>query len=72
VTDDERGFDVPENPAEFAPEGHYGLLGMHERAELVGAQLNIRSSPGEGTRLIVSIPHSNMGKPALDNITTSS
>jgi signal transduction histidine kinase len=56
VTDDGVGFDVPESPADFAPSGHYGLLGMNERAELIGATLGIQSSPGKGTNLIITLP----------------
>ena len=56
VADDGHGFVVPESPAEFAPSGHFGLLGIHERAELIGARFEIRSSLGEGTRLDISLP----------------
>jgi len=56
ITDNGQGFEVPESPAEFAPQGHFGLLGMHERAELIGARLEIQSPPGEGTKLLVTIP----------------
>ncbi|OGO11189.1 MAG: hypothetical protein A2032_05050 [Chloroflexi bacterium RBG_19FT_COMBO_49_13] len=55
VNDDGEGFEVPKNPADFAPSGHYGLLGMHERAELIGAILEIRSSPGQGTSLLIHL-----------------
>jgi signal transduction histidine kinase len=55
VADDGRGFIIPESPAEFAPRGHYGLLGMHERAELIGAQLEIHSAPDQGTRLVITL-----------------
>ncbi|MFZ6029223.1 MAG: sensor histidine kinase [Chloroflexota bacterium] len=51
VVDDGKGFDVPKSPAEFAPGGHYGLLGLYERAELIGARLEIRSTPGTGTQV---------------------
>ena len=47
------GFDVPESPAEFALGGHFGLVGIQERAELIGARLEIESVPGEGTQLAV-------------------
>ena len=50
VIDNGLGFEVPESPAEFAPKGHFGLLGMYERAELIGAWLEIHSAPGQGTR----------------------
>jgi signal transduction histidine kinase len=56
VRDDGRGFAVPESPAEMAPQGHYGLLGIHERAELIGSQLTIEAAPGRGTRLQVVVP----------------
>jgi len=56
VTDNGRGFEVPESPAAMAPEGHYGLLGLHERAELIGGRLTINSEPEHGTIVIVSLP----------------
>lgn len=56
VSDDGRGFVVPESPAELAPRGHFGLLGIHERAELIGAHLSLHSQPGAGTRLQVDVP----------------
>ncbi len=55
VTDNGQGFDVPKSPAEFAPGGHFGLLGLYERAELIGATLEIRSFPGKGTSLRVHL-----------------
>ena len=39
VQDNGQGFVVPRSPAEFAPSGHFGLLGMFERADLVGAKI---------------------------------
>lgn len=59
VSDNGKGFEVPNSPAEFAPGGHFGLLGLHERAELIGAKLEIRSSPGKGAQLIVELPSPN-------------
>ena len=56
ITDNGQGFDVPKAPAEFAPSGHYGLLGLHERAELIGADLEIISAPGQGTHLNIRLP----------------
>ncbi len=51
VRDDGRGFQVPDSPAEFAPQGHFGLLGLYERADLIGARLSLQSAPGQGTHL---------------------
>lgn len=51
IEDDGQGFDPPETPGAFAAQGHFGLLGMVERAELIQAALQIESSPGQGTRI---------------------
>ena len=50
IEDDGRGFDPGRHSSGF------GLIGMHERAELVGGTLTIESGPGEGTRVEVSAP----------------
>lgn len=51
LADDGRGFD----PHAVVP-GHYGLVGLREQAEAIGAQLQIDSSPGLGTRVRVCWP----------------
>ncbi|MBD2731878.1 PAS domain S-box protein, partial [Nostoc sp. FACHB-892] len=51
VRDNGQGFGVGSMPAS---EG-FGLLGMSERAERIGAQLTIRSQPGQGTEIIVTV-----------------
>ncbi len=53
VKDNGVGFSVPAAPTEFAPSGHFGLLGMRERAQLVGARLDVQSRRGSGTELAV-------------------
>lgn len=60
VGDDGVGFKVPESPAEFAPGGHFGLLGIHERTEMIGAKLDIQSSPGRGSHVILTVPASQL------------
>jgi signal transduction histidine kinase len=55
VMDDGIGFSVPKSPTEFAPSGHFGLLGIRERADLIGARLEVQSEIGRGTRLIVQL-----------------
>jgi two-component system sensor histidine kinase DegS len=52
VKDDGRGFDV----RNATGKGRYGLLGIKERVELFGGELNIKSRMGHGTQVIVSIP----------------
>lgn len=56
IRDDGRGFATPESPAEMAPAGHFGLLGVQERAEAIGARLQIESAEGAGTVLRVQRP----------------
>jgi signal transduction histidine kinase len=48
IRDNGRGFQVPGDPGAFAHAGHYGLLGMRERADLVGARFNLTAAPGKG------------------------
>ncbi len=52
VEDDGRGLD-PVLTDQAAEDGHFGLLGMRERARLIGRHLRIRSAPGEGTTIVV-------------------
>ncbi len=56
ITDDGRGFEPPEQGARMARLGKLGLLGMQERAELLGAEFAIESRPGRGTSVRVRLP----------------
>lgn len=56
IADNGVGFVVPKSPAGFVPSGHFGLVGLYERAQLVGAQLEIISAPGKGTQLKIHLP----------------
>jgi two-component system, NarL family, sensor histidine kinase YdfH len=51
VHDDGVGFDPSAIPA-----GHYGILGIQERVRLVNGIFEIKSEPGKGTILVISIP----------------
>jgi signal transduction histidine kinase len=55
VRDNGKGFIMPKSPTELAPSGHFGLLGVHERADLIGARLEMESALGKGTRLKVRL-----------------
>lgn len=55
VTDDGRGF-AYEQRDELVQEGHYGLLGMSERAERAGGTLTVDSHPGSGTTITLALP----------------
>lgn len=56
VEDDGKGFDVGEVLRSYATRGSLGLLQMRESARLIGSQLSIDSSPGNGTRIRLKIP----------------
>jgi two-component system sensor histidine kinase DegS len=55
IRDDGKGFVVPANPAEFPEKGHFGLLGLQERAEIINAELKILSTPGQGTIITLQV-----------------
>lgn len=57
VHDNGRGFDVSGQTGE----GHYGLLGMRERARLSGGHLTVESRPGGGTCIRFRIFSENSG-----------
>lgn len=56
VSDDGRGFEVPGNLDDLTRTGHYGLVGLKERAEAVGGRLTVEAAPGEGTQVEVAVP----------------
>ena len=50
-------------------EGHFGLLGIRERAERMGGKANISSTPGTGTCISVEIPAGVNGSPQRETET---
>jgi PAS domain S-box-containing protein len=55
IVDDGRGFAVASDFQSYG--GHWGLLGMRERASEVHGKLSIRSTPGHGTELVLLVPY---------------
>jgi signal transduction histidine kinase len=55
VDDDGVGFDVVSSLSQRGTRG-WGLVGIQERAALLGGECEITSWPGRGTRLVVTIP----------------
>lgn len=53
IRDNGRGFDAANGAI---PAGHYGLLGLRERARLAGGTLAVQSQPGAGTTLQLDVP----------------
>jgi two-component system sensor histidine kinase UhpB len=56
IEDDGRGFDVGTTAGQAVSRKQLGLLGIQERASLVGGEVQIASSPGLGTRVRVYVP----------------
>jgi signal transduction histidine kinase len=63
VRDDGVGFD-PEEAREFLKSGRVGLASMRERAELAGGTLTVKSSRGEGTTIMATLPFDVLATPA--------
>ena len=56
ISDNGRGFWLSGPVSDWAQRGKLGLLGMHERARLLGGDLHVRSAPGRGTTIAVELP----------------
>jgi len=56
IEDDGKGFDSPEKFVDLVASGRLGLIGMHERARIVGGALRIDAEPGRGTSVVVDAP----------------
>ncbi|MDX1619340.1 MAG: sensor histidine kinase [Nitriliruptorales bacterium] len=64
VRDDGCGFAVPERLAGYVDRDGLGLVGMRERAALVGAELEVSSAPGSGTTVRATLPLDDEGSRA--------
>ncbi len=56
IRDDGRGFQPPQHLGSLLEQDHFGLVGLRERLELVHGTLSIASAPGQGTRLLATVP----------------
>jgi signal transduction histidine kinase len=63
VADDGVGIAGRGSARELETDGHYGLVGMAERAERVGATVRLEGAPGEGTRVTVQVPAGDVRAP---------
>jgi signal transduction histidine kinase len=66
VTDDGQGLPEAERlgPRGDGLEGGFGMGGMHERAELVGGELEFAPAPGRGTTVSLTVPLAGRPSPA--------
>ena len=56
VQDDGQGFDLAQISEQAPPLQRLGLLGVQERADLVGGQVTVESAPGQGTCMKICVP----------------
>ncbi len=60
VSDQGKGFDMEQLAEERrnpSGEGRFGVIGMEERARIIGATITIASEPGKGTRVNIKMPY---------------
>ena len=56
IHDNGRGFDLSQTLDSAISVGHMGLLGMKQRAEMLGGDIKIKTSEGAGTAIILTLP----------------
>lgn len=62
VSDAGAGFDPGQMPSAGA-QGGYGLLSLRERIQLLGGEVTIRSNPGDGTTVCITMPLAEQSGP---------
>jgi signal transduction histidine kinase len=61
IQDDGVGFAAPDAPTAYARAGHFGLMGMQERAQLFGGNVYVKSERGNGTKVVAYVPLGAVG-----------
>jgi PAS domain S-box-containing protein len=57
INDNGQGFEIPDRTSDLAILGKLGIIGMRERARLVGGTLIVQSEKGSSTTVILRIPY---------------
>jgi signal transduction histidine kinase len=65
IEDDGSGFEVPANFGELASQGKLGLMGIHERTQLMGGSLSIGSDAQRRTVVTIDLPDTLTPPPTL-------
>ncbi len=63
IDDDGQGIRRQPAPGELAQEGHWGLIGLEERAARFGGTVRLASTNGKGTRLTIRLPDADATQP---------
>jgi two-component system sensor histidine kinase DegS len=56
ISDNGQGFNLPQRTSDLALSGKLGIIGMRERARLIGGTLIVQPEPGTGTTVTLRIP----------------
>ena len=56
ISDNGHGFEMPQRASDLVPSGKLGIVGMRERARLVGATLIVQSEIEKGTTVTLRVP----------------
>jgi len=56
IVDNGKGFNMSKELSELPREGRLGLVGMEERARLLGGTISIHSAINQGTRVVIKLP----------------
>ncbi len=56
VSDNGKGFDLAHTIDNAISVGNMGLLGMRQRVEMLGGEIDIKTQPGAGTTVIINLP----------------
>ena len=56
IQDNGKGFDMNAVGQNYEGRGSFGMVNMQERAQLIGGRLEMRSAPGKGTLIVVTVP----------------
>jgi two-component system nitrate/nitrite sensor histidine kinase NarX len=58
IHDNGKGF---EPSPDVVPNGHYGLMFMRQRAEMMNGTFQVKSEPGTGTQIMIEVPIQRIG-----------
>jgi len=56
ITDNGKGFNVEQAESRAKIHSQFGLIGMRERVQLLQGEMDIRSNPGQGTKIQITVP----------------
>jgi two-component system sensor histidine kinase DegS len=56
ICDNGQGFELPGRLDDLPRSGKLGLAGMQERAQLLGGNIDVKSTLGKGTTVVIEVP----------------